>query len=181
MSKSKIKTMLVVLFDIQGIIMTQSVPPGQTVNQMYYIELLTKFRGKIRRKRPELWKNGWILLQKICVEERPSFPEARKRYFNLQPKQMKVTYAQAAASLPSTSEMSPQTSNATPAPETDSSKVHPTNPGFNPNQWNYPNNHGLMNQKKCPHTNRALLVNTLTVWMARVRAPFLTQNYPMRT
>jgi hypothetical protein len=58
MSKSKIKTMLVVFFDIQGIIMTQYVPPGQT-----YIELLTKMRGKIRKKRPELWKNGWILHQ----------------------------------------------------------------------------------------------------------------------
>jgi hypothetical protein len=63
MSKSKIKKMLVVFFDIQGIIMTQYVPPGQTVNQTYYIELLTKLRGKIRRKRPELWKNGWILHQ----------------------------------------------------------------------------------------------------------------------
>jgi predicted transcriptional regulator len=47
MSKPKIKTMLVVFFDIQGIIMTQYVPPGQTVNQTYYIELLTKLRGKI--------------------------------------------------------------------------------------------------------------------------------------
>jgi histone-lysine N-methyltransferase SETMAR len=63
MSKSKVKTMLVVFFDIQGIIMTQYVPPGQTVNQTYYIELLTKLRGKIQRKRPELWKNGWILHQ----------------------------------------------------------------------------------------------------------------------
>jgi transposase len=33
------------------------------VNQTYYIELLTKLRGKIRRKRPELWKHGWILHQ----------------------------------------------------------------------------------------------------------------------
>jgi hypothetical protein len=41
-SKSKIKTMLVIFFDIQGIIMTRYVPRGQTVNQMYYIELLTK-------------------------------------------------------------------------------------------------------------------------------------------
>jgi histone-lysine N-methyltransferase SETMAR len=63
MSKSKIKTMLVVFFNIQGIIMTQYVPPSQTVNQTYYIELLTKLRGKIRRKRLELWKNGWILHQ----------------------------------------------------------------------------------------------------------------------
>jgi hypothetical protein len=32
MSESKIKTILVVFSDIQGIIMTQYVPPGQTVN-----------------------------------------------------------------------------------------------------------------------------------------------------
>jgi hypothetical protein len=63
MSKSKFKTMLAVFFNIQGIIMTQYIPPGQTVNQTYYIELLTKLRGKILRKRPELWQNGWILHQ----------------------------------------------------------------------------------------------------------------------
>jgi histone-lysine N-methyltransferase SETMAR len=63
MQKSKIKTMLVVFFDIQGIIMAQYLPPGQSVNQTYYIELLTKLRGSIRRKRPELWKNGWIIHQ----------------------------------------------------------------------------------------------------------------------
>jgi transposase len=33
------------------------------VNQTYYIELLTKLWGKIRRKRLELWKSGWILHQ----------------------------------------------------------------------------------------------------------------------
>jgi transposase len=43
--------------------MTQYVPLGQTVNQTYYIELLTKLRGKIRRKRPELLNNVWILHQ----------------------------------------------------------------------------------------------------------------------
>jgi hypothetical protein len=37
MSKTKIKTMIVVFFDIQGIIMTQYMSPGQTVNQTYYI------------------------------------------------------------------------------------------------------------------------------------------------
>jgi hypothetical protein len=63
MLKSKIKTMLVVFFDIRGIIMTQYVLPGQTVNQTYYIELLPKLREKIRIKRLELWKNGWILHQ----------------------------------------------------------------------------------------------------------------------
>jgi histone-lysine N-methyltransferase SETMAR len=65
MSKSKIKTMLVVFFDIQGIIMTQYIPPGQTVNQTYYNELLTKLRGKIQRKRPELAPCDFFLFPKL--------------------------------------------------------------------------------------------------------------------
>jgi hypothetical protein len=35
--------MLFVFFDIQGIIMTQYVPPGQTMNQTYYIEKDTTY------------------------------------------------------------------------------------------------------------------------------------------
>jgi hypothetical protein len=33
------------------------VPSGQTVNQQYYIEVLTKLRESVRRKRPELCRN----------------------------------------------------------------------------------------------------------------------------
>jgi histone-lysine N-methyltransferase SETMAR len=43
--------------------MAEWVPSGQTVNQQYYIEVLTKLRKCERRKRPELWRNGWILHQ----------------------------------------------------------------------------------------------------------------------
>jgi histone-lysine N-methyltransferase SETMAR len=39
------------------------VPSGQTVNQHYCIEVLTKLRERVKRKRPELWQNGWILHQ----------------------------------------------------------------------------------------------------------------------
>jgi len=62
-SLSKFKAMLIVLFDIQGIVMAEWVPSGQTVNQQYYIEVLTKLREGVRRKRPELWRNGRILRQ----------------------------------------------------------------------------------------------------------------------
>ena len=31
---------------------------GQTVNQVYYLELLKRLREKIRRKRPELFANN---------------------------------------------------------------------------------------------------------------------------
>ena len=55
--------MLIVFFDIQGIVMAEWVPSGQTVNQQYYIEFLTKLHERVRRKRPELWRNGWILHQ----------------------------------------------------------------------------------------------------------------------
>jgi len=58
---SKFKAMLIVFFDIQGTVMAEWVPSGQTVNQQYYIEVLTKFHECVRRKRPELWRNGWIL------------------------------------------------------------------------------------------------------------------------
>jgi len=63
MSHSKFKAMLIVFFDIQGIVMVEWVPSGQMVNQQCYIEFLTKLRGRVRRKRPELWRNGWILHQ----------------------------------------------------------------------------------------------------------------------
>jgi histone-lysine N-methyltransferase SETMAR len=53
----------VVFFDIQDIVMAEWIPSGQTVNQQCYLEVLMKLRERVRRKRPELWKNGWILHQ----------------------------------------------------------------------------------------------------------------------
>jgi len=39
------------------------VPEGQTINQVYYKEVLTNLRELVRR-RPEMWKNGsWVLHQ----------------------------------------------------------------------------------------------------------------------
>jgi len=32
-------------------------PEGQTVNQVYYNQVLTNLREKVRRIRPEMWKN----------------------------------------------------------------------------------------------------------------------------
>ena len=49
----------VVFFDIQGIVMAELVPSGQTVNQQYYTEVLMKLCEHVRRKWPELWRNGW--------------------------------------------------------------------------------------------------------------------------
>jgi histone-lysine N-methyltransferase SETMAR len=55
--------MLIVFFNIQGIVMAEWVPSSQTVNQQCYLEVLTKLHESVRRKRPELWRNGWILHQ----------------------------------------------------------------------------------------------------------------------
>ena len=40
MSKSKFKVMLIVFFDINGIVMTEWVPEGQTVDQTYFLKAL---------------------------------------------------------------------------------------------------------------------------------------------
>ena len=63
MSRSKFKATLIAFFDIQSTVMAEWVPSGQTANQQYYIEVLTKLRERVRRKLPELWRNGWILHQ----------------------------------------------------------------------------------------------------------------------
>lgn len=60
-SRSKIKVMLIVFFDIRGLVHHEFVPTGQTVNKEYYLSVLRRLREKIRHKRPELWaNNSWI-------------------------------------------------------------------------------------------------------------------------
>ena len=60
-SKSKFKAMMIVFFDIWGIVHVDWVPEGQTINQVYK-EVLTNLREWVRRRRPEMWKNGsWVL------------------------------------------------------------------------------------------------------------------------
>jgi len=62
LSKSRVKKMLLTFFDIRGIVHYEFVPIGQTVNQVYYLEVLGRLREKVRRKRPKLFaNNSWIL------------------------------------------------------------------------------------------------------------------------
>ena len=53
---------MLLFFYIRGIVHYEFVPTGQTVNQVYYLEVLKRLREKVRRKRPELFaNNSWIL------------------------------------------------------------------------------------------------------------------------
>jgi hypothetical protein len=48
--------------DIRGIVHYEFVPTGQTVTQVYYLEVLKRLREKVRRKRPERFANySWFL------------------------------------------------------------------------------------------------------------------------
>jgi hypothetical protein len=53
--------MLITFFDIKGTVLFEFIPQGQTVNQPYYLEILKRLHESVRRKRPELWPNDWIL------------------------------------------------------------------------------------------------------------------------
>jgi len=58
--------MLIVFFDIQGIVHKEFIPPGQTVNGKFYCEVLKWLRKDIWRKHPDKWKkNNWFLHRDI--------------------------------------------------------------------------------------------------------------------
>ncbi|GFX69366.1 mariner Mos1 transposase [Trichonephila clavipes] len=64
MSKSKFKAVMIVFYDIYGIVYLHWVPEGQSINQHYYLEVLGNLRERIRRKRPEMLKEkSWIFHQ----------------------------------------------------------------------------------------------------------------------
>ncbi|UYV65869.1 hypothetical protein LAZ67_3005764 [Cordylochernes scorpioides] len=54
MSKSPVKTMLIVFFDKQGLIHKEFVPQGKTVNAEFYKEVLRRLHKAVKRKRQDL-------------------------------------------------------------------------------------------------------------------------------
>jgi len=60
MSKLKIKSMLICFFDSQGVVHTEFMPQGQTVNQFYYHEILERLRKRVVCVRPSI-ANNWML------------------------------------------------------------------------------------------------------------------------
>jgi len=60
--KSNIKSMLICFFDQKGIVHKEFVPPGQTVNAAFYVEVLRHLPENARRKWPDQWQNNtWLL------------------------------------------------------------------------------------------------------------------------
>jgi len=59
MSKFKVKTMLIVFFDIKDIVHHEFVPPGQIVNAKSYVEVLKRLKRRVNRVRQDIaadWK-----------------------------------------------------------------------------------------------------------------------------
>ena len=46
----------------KGIVQKEFLPPGQTVNAAFYVEVLKRLRENVRRKQPDQWwNNTWLL------------------------------------------------------------------------------------------------------------------------
>ena len=61
-SKSKVKVMFLVFFDIQGIVHFEFLPQGQTVNQTFYKKILRRLVRSVLDKRRSLWEaHAWTL------------------------------------------------------------------------------------------------------------------------
>ena len=60
--KSNLKSMVITFFDIKRIVHKEFVPTGQTVSSGFYCEVLRRLREKVRRHRPQLWREQtWLL------------------------------------------------------------------------------------------------------------------------
>jgi hypothetical protein len=87
-SKSIIKTMLLTFFYIRTIVHYEFVPIGQTVNLVYYLEVLERLCEKVRRKRSECFaNNSWI----THYDNAPAHTALSVREF-LATKQIKMLY-----------------------------------------------------------------------------------------
>lgn len=60
--RSHVKSMMIIFFDIEGVVHKEFLPHGETVNGKFYCEVLKRLRESIRRKRPDKWlSNDWFL------------------------------------------------------------------------------------------------------------------------
>ncbi|UYV69145.1 hypothetical protein LAZ67_6002586 [Cordylochernes scorpioides] len=61
-TKSKVMTLLVTFFYINGLVHHEFIPFGRTINQEVYLGIMRRLREAVGLKRPERWQNNdWIL------------------------------------------------------------------------------------------------------------------------
>jgi hypothetical protein len=53
--KSKVKSMVIIFFDMKGIVHKEFVLAGQTVISAYYCNVLWRMHENVQRLRPEFW------------------------------------------------------------------------------------------------------------------------------
>ncbi|GFU52220.1 hypothetical protein TNCV_3052411 [Trichonephila clavipes] len=58
--------MLIVFFDKNGVVYSEFVPEGQTVNGAFYVDVLKRLKRQVNRVRPELSAN-WKLHPRQCA------------------------------------------------------------------------------------------------------------------
>jgi hypothetical protein len=60
--KNRVKSTLLIFFDIKGIVHEEFVLAGQTVNSAYYCDVIRRLRENVGRLRPEIWREkNWLL------------------------------------------------------------------------------------------------------------------------
>jgi len=59
-SRSKVKTMIIVFFNSHGIVHKESVPPGQTVKHAFYKDVLEQLRKWVQGVRTDI-ADDWVL------------------------------------------------------------------------------------------------------------------------
>ncbi|GFX24617.1 truncated putative DD34D transposase [Trichonephila clavipes] len=58
---SATKVMLIVFFDLDGIVHHEYAPQGQTANKEFYLDVMRRLRENVHRKRPVLWASSrWM-------------------------------------------------------------------------------------------------------------------------
>jgi hypothetical protein len=62
LQKSRVKTMVIVVFDIRGIIHKECIPQGTTVNSHCYLGVMQRLYEHMRRVRRDLFEtDSWVL------------------------------------------------------------------------------------------------------------------------
>jgi hypothetical protein len=74
--KSKAKSMLIIFFDVKGIIHKEFILASQTVNSTYYWDILRQLREDVQRLCPKLWQHKiWLLHYDIAPSLTPFSPQ----------------------------------------------------------------------------------------------------------